>query len=87
MAFSYYGIVLLTTELFQIDGTCEGKVFKVKSIIYKCCFILVHSSFIQNSTVVEKVCNLKEKDYIDLLLTTVSEFPGMLRNILNYYKF
>jgi hypothetical protein len=23
MAFSYYGIVLLTTELFQIDGTCN----------------------------------------------------------------
>jgi hypothetical protein len=28
-AFSYYGIVLLTTEMFQIGNACKGKTLKI----------------------------------------------------------
>jgi hypothetical protein len=34
-AFSYYGIVLLTTELFQINGTCGGFSLFFYELIYE----------------------------------------------------
>ncbi len=60
-AFAYYGIVLMTTELFEAGDSCHGG---------------------DGSTMAEPPCWLQcklltTKDYIDLLWTTISEFPGM----------
>uniref|UniRef100_A0A8C2CGS9 SV2 related protein b n=1 Tax=Cyprinus carpio TaxID=7962 RepID=A0A8C2CGS9_CYPCA len=60
-AFSYYGIVLLTTELFQSGSACSAT---------------------DNSNM-EPQCNLECNyltihDYVDLLWTTLAEFPGIL---------
>ncbi|XP_077459695.1 synaptic vesicle 2-related protein-like isoform X2 [Stigmatopora argus] len=60
-AFNYYGIILLTTEMFQARDTC-GATQGAKS---------------------EAICNLEcklltEKDYKDLLWTTLAEFPGLV---------
>ncbi|ETE71635.1 Synaptic vesicle 2-related protein, partial [Ophiophagus hannah] len=61
-AFSYYGLVLLTTELFQAGDLCSLS-SKRKTVKAKCSL----------------ACEfLTEKDYIDLLWTTLSEFPGVL---------
>jgi MFS family permease len=59
-AFSYYGIVLLTTEMFQIGNACKANEANKQNL--------------------EPFCYLKclqAQDYIDLLLTTISEFPGL----------
>uniref|UniRef100_A0A8C2CKQ4 SV2 related protein b n=3 Tax=Cyprinus carpio TaxID=7962 RepID=A0A8C2CKQ4_CYPCA len=59
-AFSYYGIVLLTTELFQSGSACSGEWFvKVKPKSSDCNYLTIH-------------------DYVDLLWTTLAEFPGIL---------
>ncbi|RXN10363.1 synaptic vesicle 2-related -like protein [Labeo rohita] len=60
-AFSYYGIVLLTTEMFQAGSACSAT---------------------DNSNM-EPRCslecnNLTFADYLDLLWTTLAEFPGIL---------
>ncbi|KAG8145979.1 hypothetical protein E2320_012410, partial [Naja naja] len=61
-AFSYYGLVLLTTELFQAGDLCSLS-SRRKTVKAKCSL----------------ACEfLREKDYIDLLWTTLSEFPGVL---------
>ncbi|XP_042297895.1 synaptic vesicle 2-related protein isoform X2 [Sceloporus undulatus] len=61
-AFSYYGLVLLTTELFQAGDLCSLS-SRRKTVKPKCSL----------------ACEfLTEKDYIDLLWTTLSEFPGVL---------
>ncbi|KAG9487081.1 hypothetical protein GDO78_007121, partial [Eleutherodactylus coqui] len=61
-AFSYYGLVLLTTELFQAGDVCSissrRKVVKPKCSL-SCEYLTV-------------------EDYTDLLWTTLSEFPGVL---------
>ncbi|XP_063769331.1 synaptic vesicle 2-related protein isoform X2 [Pseudophryne corroboree] len=61
-AFSYYGLVLLTTELFQVGDVCSissrRKVVKPKCSL-SCEYLTV-------------------EDYKDLLWTTLSEFPGVL---------
>uniref|UniRef100_A0A9J8C4C6 SV2 related protein b n=2 Tax=Cyprinus carpio TaxID=7962 RepID=A0A9J8C4C6_CYPCA len=54
-AFSYYGIVLLTTELFQSGSACSGEWF----CNLECNYLTIH-------------------DYVDLLWTTLAEFPGIL---------
>ncbi len=59
-AFAYYGIVLMTTELFEAGDSCHGG---------------------DGSNMAEPPCWLQcklltTKDYIDLLWTTISEFPG-----------
>jgi MFS family permease len=59
-AFSYYGIVLLTTEMFQIGSPCKATEANKQNI--------------------EPFCYLKclqAEDYIDLLYTTIAEFPGL----------
>ena len=59
-AFSYYGIVLLTTEMFQIGNACKATEANKQNI--------------------EPFCYLKclqTQDYIDLLYTTIAEFPGL----------
>ncbi|XP_042612116.1 synaptic vesicle 2-related protein-like isoform X2 [Cyprinus carpio] len=64
-AFSYYGIVLLTTELFQSGSACSAT---------------------DNSNM-EPQCNLECNyltihDYVDLLWTTLAEFPGQFSQSL-----
>ncbi|XP_044296693.1 synaptic vesicle 2-related protein isoform X3 [Varanus komodoensis] len=61
-AFSYYGLVLLTTELFQAGDLCSLS-SRRKIVKAKCSLACEY---------------LTEKDYIDLLWTTLSEFPGVL---------
>ncbi|KAJ7309849.1 hypothetical protein JRQ81_007923 [Phrynocephalus forsythii] len=57
-AFSYYGLVLLTTELFQAGDLCSRE--------------YAFSSLNTRPT------SSADQDYIDLLWTTLSEFPGVL---------
>lgn len=59
----YYGVILTTTELMQLNDVCFGGA--------------------NTETTVEAVCRLEckylsMKDYVELLLTTVSEIPGLL---------
>ncbi|ELK03905.1 Synaptic vesicle 2-related protein [Pteropus alecto] len=61
-AFSYYGLVLLTTELFQAGDVCSISSRK-KAVEAKCSLACEY---------------LSEEDYMDLLWTTLSEFPGIL---------
>uniref|UniRef100_A0A8I3PY63 SV2 related protein n=1 Tax=Canis lupus familiaris TaxID=9615 RepID=A0A8I3PY63_CANLF len=60
-AFSYYGLVLLTTELFQAGDVCSISSQK-KAVEAKCSLACEY---------------LSEEDYMDLLWTTLSEFPGL----------
>nr|XP_010597216.1 synaptic vesicle 2-related protein [Loxodonta africana] len=61
-AFSYYGLVLLTTEIFQAGDICSISSQK-KTVEAKCSLACEY---------------LNEDDYMDLLWTTLSEFPGVL---------
>ncbi|EMP37157.1 Synaptic vesicle 2-related protein [Chelonia mydas] len=61
-AFSYYGLVLLTTELFQAGDVCSIS-SRRKAVKAKCSLACEY---------------LTEEDYTDLLWTTLSEFPGVL---------
>ncbi|KAB1255571.1 Synaptic vesicle 2-related protein [Camelus dromedarius] len=58
-AFSYYGLVLLTTELFQAGDVCSISSRK-KAVEAKCSLACEY---------------LSKEDYMDLLWTTLSEFP------------
>lgn len=69
-AFCYYGLVLMTTELFENSGTCNSK----------------------KSPVDEEVCSadckqLQTTDYMDLLWTTLAEFPGIFATIFIIERF
>ena len=64
-AFCYYGVVLMTTELFdtsaeQCDETAEERIQS------RACLIN---------------CQLSRSDYMDLLWTTLAEFPGIFSTI------
>jgi MFS family permease len=64
-AFSYYGIVLLTTEMFQSGNACkisDAKAEQIKPFCYLKC--------------------LQAEDYVDVLKTTVAEFPGILITVI-----
>ncbi|XP_033112116.1 synaptic vesicle 2-related protein-like isoform X1 [Anneissia japonica] len=63
-AFSYYGIVLLTTELFASGEECA---------------VSESSSELRCDA---ECTTLGTKDYIDLLWTTLAEFPGIILTIL-----
>ncbi|XP_073696158.1 synaptic vesicle 2-related protein-like [Garra rufa] len=60
-AFSYYGLVLLTTEMFQAGSACSGT--ENSNMEPRCSF---------------ECNNLTFSDYLDLLWTTLAEFPGIL---------
>ncbi|KAG8455704.1 hypothetical protein GDO86_001771 [Hymenochirus boettgeri] len=60
-AFSYYGLVLLTTELFQAGDICSISNQR-KAVKPKCSLACEY---------------LTVEDYTDLLWTTLSEFPGV----------
>ncbi|XP_032823753.1 synaptic vesicle 2-related protein [Petromyzon marinus] len=61
-AFSYYGLVLLTTELFQAGDVCHAHTEGDK--------MTPHCSL--------ECKYLSSTDYLDLLWTTLAEFPGVL---------
>ncbi|CAG0915694.1 unnamed protein product [Notodromas monacha] len=65
-AFCYYGVVLMTTELFQVpsEQLC-GAIDKMES---ESCSVQCKS--------------LNHSDYIDLLWTTLAEFPGIFFTIM-----
>lgn len=68
-AFSYYGIVLLTTELFERGGMCESSSIMANSTIS-----------VAESTPCAMNC-LKPSDYKDLFYTTIAEFPGLAATV------
>lgn len=63
-AFCYYGVVLMTTELFRTSseqcGTWDTD---------------------QNENMCKLDCRLQRGDYIDLLWTTLAEFPGIFSTV------
>ena len=62
-AFSYYGLVLMTTELFQVQDDTQ-----------ECIRSSNHTSIDCNL----QCRTLTTKDYTDLLWTTLAEFPGII---------
>lgn len=61
-AFSYYGLVLMTTELFQVEDSTQQ------------CFRSANNTSVDCNL---QCRTLTTKDYTDLLWTTLSEFPGI----------
>lgn len=67
-AFCYYGVVLMTTELFHTSSEqCSSWESKKEDIC-------------------QLDCRLKRSDYIDLLWTTLAEFPGIFSTIFAIEK-
>uniref|UniRef100_A0A914LFP4 Major facilitator superfamily (MFS) profile domain-containing protein n=1 Tax=Meloidogyne incognita TaxID=6306 RepID=A0A914LFP4_MELIC len=66
-AFCYYGIVLLTTVLFQSGDECHGGISKQ-----------INNSLVTETPIILECKPLLKKDYIDLISTTFSEFPGLI---------
>ncbi|XP_046387195.1 synaptic vesicle 2-related protein [Ischnura elegans] len=70
-AFCYYGVVLMTTELFEAsEGLCSPSFGGASS-----------------ETCAADCRELNTTDYIDLLWTTLAEFPGIFATILVIEKF
>lgn len=69
-AFSYYGIVLVTTQLFEASGssTCSGVAKEDDKVKEPPCLL--------------ECKTLSTRDYTDLLWTTLAEFPGILITLL-----
>ncbi|XP_064612185.1 synaptic vesicle 2-related protein-like [Liolophura sinensis] len=63
-AFAYYGIVLMTTELFEFGDSCHGGGNGIPVNPNPACFLDCKP--------------LTTNDYVDLLWTTFAEFPGIL---------
>ncbi|GMS81911.1 hypothetical protein PENTCL1PPCAC_4086, partial [Pristionchus entomophagus] len=64
-AFSYYGMTLYTTKLFQSTDTCHG------------------GSEDNAHTNTTSMCNhLKQDDNVDIIVTSVSEVPGLIVTFL-----
>ncbi|XP_061417758.1 synaptic vesicle 2-related protein isoform X2 [Lethenteron reissneri] len=61
-AFSYYGLVLLTTELLQAGDVCRARA-EGDAVTPRCS---LECKYLSND------------DYLDLLWTTLAEFPGIL---------
>ncbi|XP_043233664.1 synaptic vesicle 2-related protein-like isoform X1 [Amphibalanus amphitrite] len=71
-AFCYYGIVLMTTELFELseEDLCSAP------------------QGWEGAEVCQASCKpLQQEDYIDLLWTTLAEFPGIFFTLLIIEKF
>ena len=94
-AFSYYGIVLLTTEMFQtgIDG-CNPVVEHTAGNLYanatntviagstNVTHFMNGTSLLPNATSLGECKRLTNEDYIDFMLTTIAEFPGIIIALL-----
>ncbi|XP_065201396.1 synaptic vesicle 2-related protein isoform X1 [Planococcus citri] len=70
-AFCYYGVVLMTTELFEASETCSKNQGIFKAV----------------DTCSADCRKLNTQDYMDLLWTTLAEFPGIFATILVIEKF
>lgn len=71
-SFCYYGLVLMTTELFETSSvTCLEK--------------MKHSSSFESCAA--DCRQLQTTDYMDLLWTTLAEFPGIFVTIFIIEKF
>lgn len=64
-AFCYYGLVLMTTELFENSTDSCNESNK-------------HRSISRIETCAADCKQLQTTDYMDLLWTTLAEFPGLL---------
>ncbi|KAK2585179.1 hypothetical protein KPH14_008677 [Odynerus spinipes] len=69
-AFCYYGVVLMTTELFHTSSEQCGS--------------WTDDEKIENTCQLE--CRLRRGDYIDLLWTTLAEFPGIFSTVFAIEK-
>lgn len=69
-AFCYYGVVLMTTELFHTSSEQCGSWANGKKIENTC----------------QLECRLRRSDYIDLLWTTLAEFPGIFSTVFAIEK-
>lgn len=69
-AFCYYGVVLMTTELFRTSSEQCGS--------------WANGEKIENTCQLE--CRLRRSDYIDLLWTTLAEFPGIFSTVFAIEK-
>lgn len=71
-AFCYYGLVLMTTELFETASiTCSDDPTAVQSV----------------DTCAAECRQLQTTDYMDLLWTTLAEFPGIFATIFIIERF
>lgn len=71
-AFCYYGLVLMTTELFETASiTCSEDSTVVQSV----------------DTCAAECRQLQTTDYMDLLWTTLAEFPGIFATIFIIERF
>ncbi|KAF5303605.1 hypothetical protein FQA39_LY09852 [Lamprigera yunnana] len=70
-SFCYYGLVLMTTELFEGSGNCQAEQIKVVHI----------------ETCAAECKQLQTTDYMDLLWTTLAEFPGIFATIVIIERF
>ncbi|KAH0946045.1 hypothetical protein HN011_000656 [Eciton burchellii] len=69
-AFCYYGVVLMTTELFHTSSEqCSGTWGANK-----------------DENICQLECRLRRGDYIDLLWTTLAEFPGIFSTVFAIEK-
>lgn len=66
-AFAYYGVVLMTTELLQQDSG-DNTCVKISKESAVECNLSCH--------------RLTQRDYVDLLWTTIAEFPGLFVTLL-----
>lgn len=71
-AFCYYGVVLMTTELFEVSETRCAEVPSTKPIQSSC---------------TADCRQLNTQDYMDLLWTTLAEFPGIFATIFVIERF
>ncbi|XP_017784230.1 PREDICTED: synaptic vesicle 2-related protein [Nicrophorus vespilloides] len=71
-AFCYYGLVLMTTELFETSSNNCSDNLRPHSRIETCA---------------AECRQLQTKDYMDLLWTTLAEFPGIFATIFTIEKF
>jgi len=84
-AFCYYGVVFLTTEIFEQNDANDRLLLRNQSE-----FSVNNNSLVGNATMDENgyingvchaerdSCMLTTKDYVDLLWITLAEFPGKL---------
>ncbi|KAI5704680.1 hypothetical protein M8J75_007854 [Diaphorina citri] len=76
-AFCYYGVVLMTTELFEASDTrCSESPIAAASGMFK-----------PVDTCTADCRQLNTQDYMDLLWTTLAEFPGIFATIFVIEKF
>lgn len=70
-AFCYYGLVLMTTQLFEASNSlCTAE--PINNLKFETC--------------AAECKQLQTTDYMDLLWTTLAEFPGIIPNLINSHE-